>query len=180
MALSANFKAFDWRALQRYFSPHAADDLNRFLEQMPQTAGNTILIAAGIAWLAAGVLGVYTGVQTVSLIKMRADLADTKALKPLVPTISNVAVPPGDLGNLATTLSHIYPDLSIKQQGPAIFITAKSTEDFGEFREAVSHVQNGGSGWRVDVDKLCAGRECTQAPLAILLKIGKVSVDKPK
>jgi hypothetical protein len=46
-------KSFDWRALQKYASPKAASDLNTFLEALPQNAGKTMLIIAGIAWAAA-------------------------------------------------------------------------------------------------------------------------------
>ena len=63
--------------------------------------------------------------------------------------------------------------------GSAVSITSKATAGYAEFREAVGHVQNGGQGWRVNVDKLCVGRECKSFPLAALLKINKVSVEMP-
>ncbi|MBU0859598.1 MAG: hypothetical protein KJ667_06650, partial [Alphaproteobacteria bacterium] len=65
-------------------------------------------------------------------------------------------------------------------QGAGVFITSTTTGNFGEFREAIGHVQNGGSGWRVTVDRLCVGRECDRDKLAALLKISTVSVDKPQ
>lgn len=174
-----NLKAFDWRSLQKYLEPKAAGDLNVFLEKLPQTAGQTALVAAGIAWMAAASLGLYTAVQTQNLIKMRAELKETQALKPPVPTLRDIPVQQKEVQDFARTLENIYPNLGIKQQGPSIQITAKSTSLFGVWREAVGHVQNGGSGWRVTVDKLCVGRECQTQELGVLLKINKVSVDKP-
>ena len=167
--------------LKRLADPKAAGDLNHFLEKLPQHAGNTALIAAGIAWTAAAALGVFTMVKTQSLIELRGELRATEALQPMVPKISDKPVNAAITKTFAEDMNGLYQGygLKIKAQGPAIYITAKSTTSFGAFREAVGHVQNGGSGWRVNVEKLCVGRECKGDNLAALLKINKVSVDKP-
>jgi len=175
-----DFKSFDWRSLQKYLQPQAANDLNAFLERLPQTAGNTVLIAAAIAWTAAASAGLYTFVQTKQMIELRAKLKDTKALQPLVPKITDVAVKADEVTKFAKELSEIYRGLNIKSQGATIQISAADTARFAEFREAIGHVQNGGSGWRVSVERLCVGRECDREKLAALLKINKVSVDKPE
>ena len=165
--------------LQRLMSPQASKDLNVFLEKLPQTAGQTALIAAGIAWMAGAALGLYTAVQLKSLAELNAKLKDTKALKPMVPKITDIPVPQAELKTFAEDIARIYPNLEIKQHGSNIQIMAKSTGLFGVFREAIGHVQNGGAGWRVTVDKACVGRECKDNQLGIFLKINKVSVDKP-
>ena len=175
-----DFKSFDWRSLQKYLQPQAANDLNAFLERMPQHAGNQILIAAAIVWTAAAAVGLYTFVQTKQMIELRAKLKDTAALQPLVPKITDVAVKPDEVTKFAKELSEIYRGLSVKSQGSTIQISATDTARFAEFREAIGHVQNGGSGWRVSVERLCVGRECDREKLAALLKINKVSVDKPE
>lgn len=174
-----DLKSFDWRSLQRYLNPQAANDLNDFLERLPQMAGNMALAAAGIAWAMGAMLGLYATVQLKAMTEMRAKLAETKALKPLVPKINDVPVPQAELEGFAEVLSKTYPNIIIKQQGAAIYITSATTANFGQFREAVGHVQNGGSGWRVSVEKLCVGRECGADNLGALLKINKVTVDKP-
>lgn len=171
--------AFDLRSLQKYFSPHAANDLNAFLERLPQTAGQTALIAAGIAWMAAGAVGLFTAVQIKNMTELREKLKETQALKPPVPVLRDVPVPQKDVESFTKNLENIYPGLQIKQQGASIQITAPSTASFGAFRESIGHVQNGGTGWRVSVERLCVGRECKGDNLGVLLKINKVSVDKP-
>lgn len=173
-------KSYDWRKLQRLASPHAADDLNEFLERMPQRVGNNALIAAGISWMMAASLGLYATVQAQQLTTLRAELADMQALKPIVPTIRDVPVGGEQIKDFAAQMQQIYPAISVKQQGSAIYITAASTDMFGVFREAVGHVQNGGSGWRVNLERLCVGRECKKEKLGALLRINKVSVDKPQ
>ena len=178
--MGLDLKSFDWRSLQKLVKPSAADDLNAFLEKLPQTAGQTALIAAGIAWTAAAALGLYTAVQVQSMTELRAKLQETKALKPFVPELKNVPVRAQAVTSFANNLEKAYPNLSVKQNGASIQITAKSTALFGQWREAISHVQNGGTGWRISVDKMCVGRECRNDKLAILLKINKVSVDKPR
>ena len=81
--LQQQVKDYDWRSLKKYTSPHAADDLNAFLEKLPQNAGQTMLIIAGIAWGAAGVVGLYTTVQLQKLTELRAELQEAEAIKRL-------------------------------------------------------------------------------------------------
>lgn len=176
-----DFKSINWNALlSKLTSAQSSHDLNVFLERMPQTAGHTVLIAAGIAWAAAAAMGLFTAVQLQNMTKFRADLKEAQVLQPIVPAIRDVPVQPTEVASFATDLVKIYPDLSVKPSGSAIQLSAKTTANFAQFREAVGHVQNGGNGWRVSVDRLCVGRECATDKLAVLLKINRVSVDKPQ
>ncbi len=176
-----SFKSVNWNAvLKNLTSPKASQDLNDFLERMPQTAGHTVLIAAGIAWASAAAIGLFTTVQIQGMTELRSQLMEAEALRPIVPTIRDVPVNPDDVKVFTDDLTRIYPDLTIRNSGGSLQVVAKSTANFAQFREAVGHVQNGGSGWRVSVDRLCVGRECANDKLAVLLKINKVSVDKPQ
>lgn len=175
--LQKQLKNFDWRSLQKYTSPQAAEDLNVFLEKMPQNAGKTMLVIAGVAWAAAGAAGLYTTVQLQQLTQLRAELAEAKALQPTVPQIKDVPIDGKAVQNFVDGAKDIYTGLSIRSNGASIEITGKSTGLFGQFREAIGHVQNGGSGWRVSIDTFCVGRECKKAPLQTVLKINKVSVN---
>lgn len=179
-ALNKSFKSFDWRSLKKYTSPQATEDLNAFLEKLPQNAGQTMLIIAGVVWAAAGALGLYTTLQLQTLTELRAELQESESLKPIVPVVKNVPVNKEDVAKFADQAKETYGALTVKANGSAILIEAERTGLFGQFREAIGHVQNGGSGWRVTVDRLCVGRECDRQPLAAALKINKVSVDKPK
>ncbi len=174
-----DFKSFNWRSLQKYMQPQAANDLNAFLEKMPQTVGNQVLIAGGVAWAIAAMLGLYTFVQTKQMIELRATLKETSALVPVVPKITDVAVSAAEVTQFAKEMADTYRGLTIKATGSTIQISATDTARFAEFREAIGHVQNGGSGWRVSVERLCVGRECDREKLAALLKINKVSVVTP-
>ncbi len=176
-----NFKSVNWNAvLKNLTSPKSTQDLNDFLERMPQTAGHTILIAAGIAWASAAAIGLFTTVQIQGMTELRKQLMEAEALRPIVPTIRDVPVNPEDVKVFTDDLTRIYPDLVIRNTAGSLQVVARSTGNFAQFREAVGHVQNGGSGWRVSVDRLCVGRECANDKLAVLLKINKVSVDKPQ
>lgn len=176
-----DLKSFNFGKFQKFVDPKAAGDLNVFLEKLPQNAGNTVLIAAGIAWATAAMLGVFTMVKYQQLIETRAELRATEALEPLVPKVADRPVSAGVVQSFANDMAGLYKNygLDIKVRGAAIFITARETSKFGAFREAIGHVQNGGSGWRVNVERLCVGRECKGDQLAALLKINQVSVDKP-
>lgn len=172
-------KSFDWRSLKKLMDPKAAGDLNAFLERLPQTAGQSVLIAAGIAWAAAAAIGLYTSVETKALITLRAELKNTETLRPIVPVIRDVPVNAAQIKTFTDQMQTVYRGLQIRPQGAGVFITSQGTNNFGEFREAVGHLQNGGSGWRVTVERLCVGRECERDKLAALLRVNTVSVDKP-
>lgn len=175
-----NLKSFDWHKLQRLASPQAAADLNAFLEKLPIAAGQTVLIAAGIAWASAGALGLFTTMQVKGLIELRAKLQETEALLPPVPKVQDIPVPKTDVTNFVTSMKDGYKNIDIKSNGSSIMISSKSTAGYGEFREAIAHVQNGGQGWRVNIDRFCVGRECQTFQLAASLKINKVSVVETK
>lgn len=174
-----SLKSFDWRSLKKYASPQVSEDVNAFLEKLPQHAGQTMLLMAGIAWAAAGAMGLYTTLQMQKITEFRAKLQEAEALQPIVPTIKDIPVNPKEVTEFVDKFKEIYTGLSIKANGSSILVTADNTGAFGQFREAVGHIQNGGSGWRVTIDRLCVGRECDRVPLAAALKINKVSVEKP-
>ncbi len=178
--LRASIKTFDWRSLQKYTSPQAAGDLNAFLEKLPQNAGHTMLIIAGIVWAVAGASGLYVTIQMKELSKIRAELQKAEAVKPIVPIIKDVQVPAKEVAEFIDKMGKIYAGLSIKANGSTILVTADNTSAFGQFREAIGHIQNGGSEWKVGIERLCVGRECDKQPLAASLKISKVSVEKPE
>lgn len=174
-----SLKSFDWRSLKKYASPKASDDLNNFLDKIPQNTNQTMLIITGVVWALAGGTGLYTTVQLQQLTELRAELAEAKSLKPIVPKIVDVAVNTKQVAEFIEDMKETYAGLDIKASGASVTITSRSTGYYGQFREAVGHIQNGGSGWRVNVDRLCVGRECERSPLAAALKINKVSVDRP-
>jgi len=176
-----DFKSFDFSKINKYFSPKATEDLNVFLEKLPHNAGKTVLIAAAIAWGMAAASGLYTAIQAQKLTELRAELRETESLKPSVPKIKNVAINKKDVEEFVEKAKESYKGLDIKANNSNILITARSTRNFAEFREAIGHVQNGGNGWRVSLEKLCVGRECDkQHKLAASLKVNKVSVEKAK
>lgn len=175
-----NFKSIDWTFLKKLADPKSSGDLNAFLEKIPQNAGQTVLIAAGVAWAAAGAMGLFTTLQVQQMTELRAKLKETQALKPSVPVIKDVPVDKAEIDSLVKTMKAIYTGLDINPGEASIIITSTTTANFGQFREAVGHVQNGGSGWRVSLEKLCVGRECeNNQKLGASLKINKVSVESP-
>lgn len=174
-----SFKSFDWRSIKRLIDPKAADDLNAFLEKLPQNTGQTMIVIAAVIWVCAGILGLYTTVRMQALSELHMELQEAEALQPVVPVVKDVPVNKQEVSGFVDKASKVYRGLTFRGQGATVTITAKSTSDFGQFREAIGHMQNGGSGWKVNVDRLCVGRECPKTPLSASLKINKVSVNKP-
>lgn len=167
---------FDWRSLQKYTSPQASEDLNRFLEQMPQNVGQTMLIIAAITWCAAGAAGLYASIQMKAMTELRGELEAAQALQPSVPILSRKPVQDKALASLAEYLAEVYKGLNIKTTKNEITIASKTASNFGQFREVMSHIQNGGDGWKINIKELCVGRECKKNTLYAVLQINKVSV----
>ncbi|MGB0719344.1 MAG: hypothetical protein ACPGRX_02665 [Bdellovibrionales bacterium] len=176
--IAKSLKGFDWRSLKKYTSAKSAEDLNVFLEKLPQNVGQTMLIMAGVAWAVAGGVGLFTAVQLQKITEIRTELQEAQAIKPIVPQIMSKPVSPNEVKGFVEQISEIYQGLQIDAKGPSVVITSKATSAFGQFREAVGHIQNGGEGWKTTVDSLCVGRECDRDPLSIVLKINTVSVGK--
>jgi hypothetical protein len=166
-------------AIRKLSHPSAAGDLGKFLEKLPVHAGNTMLMIAGVAWAVAGGAGLFATIQAQQLTDLRAKLEESKALQPIVPQIVDVAIAPAEVTKFAEELKDVYSGVQIQASGSEINISSANTANFGQFREAVGHIQNGGSGWRVSVGKLCVGRECQGPPLQASLKINKVDVQAP-
>lgn len=175
-----DLKSFDINKLKHILSSQSSDDLNKFLEKLPHNAGHTVLIAAGIAWGMAAAAGLYVAVQTQALTELRATLKEIEALKPAVPKIKNVPIAQAQIDKFIDNASKSYRGISLKANKSTIIISANSTANFAEFREALGHVQNGGDQWRVSLEKLCVGRECdNRTKLMASLKVNKVSVENP-
>ncbi|MFK7839602.1 MAG: hypothetical protein AB8B83_04670 [Bdellovibrionales bacterium] len=169
-------KDFDYRSLKKYASPQATEDLNAFLEKLPQHSGQTMLIIAGVAWAMAGAVGLFTAVQLQTMAEIRIELEEAEALKPIVPKVVNRPVSSKQVSEFSENAKDIYKGLEFRASGSKITMNAKTLSSFGQFREAIAHTQNGGQGWRVEVNKLCVGRECDRYPLAASLTINTVSV----
>ena len=154
--------------------------MNAFLEKLPKNAGNNTLIAAGIVWGVAAALGLFTMVKAQELTTLRAEFKESKAITPSVPKIKEAAVSEAQVKKFSEEFSHIYPGLDVRQNGSKMMITSGTTSNFGQFREALAHVYNGGANWRVSLDKLCVGRECDKKhKLAVALSVKQVSVENP-
>ena len=171
--------SFDLRVLKRYLNPQASDDLNRFLEKLPQHAGKTVLIAAGIAWGAAAALGLFAMMQTKQLTELRGKLQASEALKPVVPAVTMAAVPAAEIKGFVENIKNIYTSMTINGNANTVTIQSKDTGQFNQFREAIGHVVNGGNGWKIRIESFCVGRECIQNTLSAVLKVEKLQINKP-
>lgn len=180
MADLKSLPKLDVKKLNSLFSPRSFNDLNSFIEKLPQNAGQTVLIAAAIAWVFTAALGLFTTMKAQDLNNLRAQLQDAKALKPIVPVLKEMPVDTKKLQDLATKLSEIYKNLEIRVNGNTLIVSAGTTSLFNPFREAIMQIGNSESGWKIDVQSMCLGRECPQKQLSITLKIAKINIDKPE
>lgn len=173
-----NKTKFDWRILKRYLGSQGSDDISNFLEKLPQNVGHPILIAGGIAWLSFCTLFLFTMFKTTELTELRAELIETTALKPNVPSLKDTPVSSKHVNAFVKKIKFNYPDLTFSVTGNTILIIGADTRAFPQFREVMGHLQNGGHGWRPHLVSMCVGRECDKDKLRATVKINKVKVEK--
>lgn len=169
---------FDVNSLNKYLSPQAFSDLNKFIESMPLKTGYAVLIAGGVVWLFAGLAVVYATTVAKDVAEIRAELVKSEALKPVVPTLSTDPVPSAEVEEFAALIDPLYQDITITADKSKLEFTASSGRFFGAFREAINHAYNGGQGWRLSLQSLCVGRECEGGFLQGQFSVNKLTVQR--
>lgn len=169
---------FDLGQIQKYFSSHAFSDADTFVRDMPERAGQTVLIAGGIVWMIAVAGFVFSTIESQKVAKLRADAVKAEALRPVVPQIIKKPVPNGDLQKFAERANPQYASVDLSAKGSQLLIKAGSSDAYWSWREAVGHVFNGGNGWRLSIDSLCVGRECKNGFLRGEFSVNKLDVQK--
>lgn len=170
---------FDIGQIKKLLSPHAYKDMDSFVREMPMRAGQTILIAGGVVWMIAAAGFVFTTVESEKIAKLRADVFKAEALKPVVPTIVNRPVDAEALKEFALVANQQYPNVEISTSAEKITLKATDLQSYWSWREAVGHVFNGGAGWRLSIDSLCAGRECKDGALNATFSVNTLEVQQP-
>ncbi|HCK32152.1 MAG: hypothetical protein CMH32_01600 [Micavibrio sp.] len=173
--------------IKQLTGPNSTQDMMTFFEGLPSKAGKTLLVAGGVAWMVAGVAILYGSIQSDKIAQMRIDLAQTEALTPPVPTVKNINVDQGQIEYFVTRAAEEYKKtgVDIKNENGKIVISGNTGRQYGAFREAIGHIQNGGDGWRVSVEQLCVGRECagkSKAAKSFLygqFSVSRVDIDMP-
>lgn len=172
-----DFKSIN-AAINKYLSPQGANDMNRFMEQMPMRAGYGVLIAGGIAWFIGGLAVVYATTVAKDVAEIRAELIKSEALKPVVASLVRQPVPNQDIMDFVERVDPLYKDVSIVANGSKISMTSGSGRYFGAFREAVNHAYNGGQRWRLSLESLCVGRECEGGFLSGAFNVNTLKVER--
>jgi len=164
--------------INKYLSPQGADDMNRFIEQMPMRAGYGVLIAGGIAWLIGGLAVVYATTVAKDVSEIRSELIKSEALKPVVAKLVRTPVPTADIKKFAEKIDPLYNDVKISSGSGKILMSSPDGRYFGQFREAINHSYNGGQRWRLSLESLCVGRECKGGFLSGSFNVNTLKVQR--
>ncbi len=185
-------QSFDTKQIMIWYKklthPQASNDLIAFLQDLPNKIGTAILAIGGIAWGVALAIVMYASVQSQQIASLKSEIANTRGLTPPVPKVTKVKVEKEELEKFIEKAKSQYSDMGVtfSLQNDKIQIKGDSGRRYGVFREAVGHLQNGGSGWQVSVESLCVGRECKNiqgggnAFLYGSFGISRVRVEMPK
>lgn len=169
-------------------SPSSTQELTEFLETLPEKTGRYVLIAGGIAWGFAAISILYGTVQAERIAELKKEMSTAQAVVPPVPTVTNVSIDKNSIETFTKKAAEEYRDngVNITEKNGKIEIIATSGRQYGVFREAVGHIQNGGQGWRVSVEELCVGRGCLKSQkgaksfLYGLFSVSRVNIDMPR
>jgi hypothetical protein len=152
--------AFDLNSMKRLFSTRAMKDAEELVMEMPERAGQSILIAGGIAWLIAAAGFVYVTMDAQKLAELRSEVFKTESLRPVVPTIVRQPVDKAQIDGFLAQNNDRYNNVLMEYKNNRLAVRTSSSSAFWAWREAIGHVFNGGEGWRINVHSLCVGREC--------------------
>lgn len=173
-------KGFNFAKYAKYANPDNLKDLDAFLDNLPTRAGMNGIIVASIIWGIAGAALLMTYTKSVNLKELRKELTETQAVTPSVPTIEYMPVSESLVRLHAEKMKKVYKNLTIEVLGSTIKVTAGTTRDFASWRAAIGDVAYGGSGWRVQMKSMCAGRDCQGSPLQAVLSIQQLDIKIPE
>lgn len=169
--------SFNWRKLQKYLNPQAVKDFDKLLDNLPLTVGYNAIIAAALMWLLAGGAFFFASSETKKATELRAELLAVEALKPPVPEVVYTPVSKAALEEMAKRINELgYPELTLRAESDGSMKITGPTSALGAFRNAIGQVAFGDKGWRVELQSLCAGRECEGSGLSADLKISAARI----
>lgn len=174
-----NLGKIDWRSMQRYTSPQAMKDFDHFLDATPLNVGYNALIACGIIWIVAGFAVLFTSMQVEKVSKLRADLMEVEAMQPPIPTIKYIPVPKTSLEPVANKAKDTYAGVNLIVGEGDVVLSATDTDFFPQFLGVISFLQNGAKNWKVRINTMCVGRDCTGSKLSANLKVEAVRIGEP-
>jgi hypothetical protein len=173
-------KDFNMAMINKYTSPQAMKDLDKFLDALPVTVGYNALIAAGLV-CAMGATSVWFSAQQLQLVsKLHTDLTNVQALQPPVPTLKYAPVSAEVLKPLTEKIKATFKGIVMESGEGTVKLTAPDTDYFPQFLAAISYLQRGGRNWKVKTEHLCVGRDCAVNKLSAELKVETVVFGAPE
>ena len=174
------FDNINMRTFQRYTSPQAIKDFDKFMDDMPTNVGYNALIAAGMAWLIAGAAVVFTSIEIGKVTSLRTEMMKIETLQPSIPVLKYTPVGKTEIDNLGKKIEETYVGIKIisTSEGEAT-ISASDTDNWPQFIGAVNTMGNGAKNWKTKFTSLCVGRDCTGSKLSAVVKIDYVRIDQP-
>lgn len=174
------FDNINMRTLQRYTSPQAIKDFDKFMDDMPTNVGYNALIAAGLAWLIAGASVVFTAIEIGKVTGLRTEMMKIETLQPSIPVLKYTPVGKTEIDNIGKKIEETYFGVKVisSAEGEAT-VSAADTDNWPQFMAAINTLENGAKNWKVKFSTLCVGRDCAGSKLSAVVKIDYVRIDQP-
>ncbi|MFH1158299.1 MAG: hypothetical protein V1721_05380, partial [Pseudomonadota bacterium] len=176
-----NLGKIDWGVFRKYTSPQAIKDLDSFLDAVPLNVGYNALIAAGFAWVLGAGAVFFASMETEKVSRLHGNLIEVQALQPPVPVLKYTPVSQAVIQTLAKKIAETYKGVAITVNSDGVVtLSAQDTDYFPQFLAAISYFQRGGRNWKVKIDTLCVGRDCSGPKISASLRIEMVRFGEPE
>lgn len=162
--------------LQGYLRLKAIKDLDSFLDHLPKRAGILPLAIAGVVWVTAAGSILFTSTQIEQFQTIRMEMSKAEALTPTVPEIIYTPVSKSQIEPAVERMRGVYSNLTFDIQSDSVLISGNTTQHYDQWRAAISHLSSIDDRWKLKINTLCVGRECTRSDLFAEVNIAQVDV----
>jgi hypothetical protein len=162
--------------LKGYLRPKAVKDLDNFLDHLPKRAGILPLAIAGVVWVSAAGAILFTSTQIEQFQTIRMEMSKAEALTPTVPEIIYAPVAKSSIEPAVERMRNVYPNLTFDVKTESVLISGNTTRYYDQWRAAISHLSSIDDRWKLKIDNLCVGRECSRSDLFAEVNIAQVDI----
>lgn len=154
---------FDIERLKRLTSSEGLQGINDFVEALPHRVSKSILIAAGVVWLAVGISIVFANIKTEDITKLRADVLKAEAVVPKVPSINEIPITVDELKKNMSVTEKVYDGLTFAYQDGSIQVSTNDPKLYGPFMQTVYSIMSLGAGYKISLVSYCEGGKCQES-----------------
>lgn len=148
-----------------------------FLVNLPHRTGRIPVILACLMWLVALSCVFFASTE---IRKVSREIMMSENIYSDMPTVVYKDIEPTLFQAMIDETKQLYPMIDINlNQSYHLVLRAENANAFTDWRAALDHFSYAKQGWFLKVKSLCAGYECPDVPLSIVLQLKEVDIKMP-